>query len=314
VLKVTDPSGSGCYDYAATNSVDVYAPLGVVVDAVPSCDLSGNSYSAVVSGGSGSVSHAWSGAGVTFSDASAASGTYSVGGDGTYTLTDFVTDLRTDGLICTATDSDNVQLAALGATATLIDTCTLQVPYSSSVAGTLGTVSYAWTFSGDTAVTPATSADASGTVAVDAPGGSYTGNLVVTDLRTDIGDPNVGTYSCTASASDSAEAYGPISVSIAPDATDLACPAVDTAGTDVTYTASASGGKGPYTYNWTVTGANTAPACGDSASCLVDSAATDYCAWIQVQVNVDDTFDLCDAEDSEVEVVDKVTLVTASNN
>lgn len=298
--------------------VDVWDPLGVTVDAVPSCNLTDNAYSATISGGSDSgVSHAWSGTGVTFSDASAASGTFDVGAAGTYTLKDVVTDLRTDlpAGECTAEDTDSVALSELSATATLQDTCTLELPYSSTVSGDLGTVSYSWSFSGPTTVTPDMSSAASGTADVAAPGGAnFTGDLTVTDLRTDNSDNSIGTYSCEATSSDTADVYGPISVSIAPDDTSLICPAVDTAGTDVTYTASASGGDGNYSYSWTIGGANTAAACGDSASCLVDSAPDDYCAIITAQVTVDDGFALCAAQDSEEEMVTKTTSVLATNN
>jgi len=75
-----------------------------------------------------------------------------------------------------------------------------------------------------------------------------------------------------------------------------------------------SGGQPPYTVTWNVTGENAAPACGNSVSCLVDSAANNYCAGINVQANVDDSFALCLPKDSETEVVTKQTTVTATNN
>jgi hypothetical protein len=159
-------------------------------------------------------------------------------------------------------------------------------------------VSYDWTCDGG--VDPQ---GQSGTQPADP--GTY--NCTVTATLTDA-------PTCTAtSAPLSVEVFGPISVYLEPSTLDLECPDIDAVGTGVTYTAYPSGGDGNYSYIWTVGGDNVAATCGDADSCPVDFAADDFCGLIDVQVRVNDGTDLCDAVDSEIESVEKVTAVSATD-
>ncbi len=141
----------------------------------------------------------------------------------------------------------------LGATATLTPKCNNTFDYASSVSGGKSPYSYAWTFqrqvvAGDGTVSwtdAGTSTAASGTFSAGAQG-AYRGRLVVTDTAaTASSDPDVtvkGSCSVTTYSS-TINVYNAVggSITLTGDCDDT-----------FAYSATASGGKGPYTYAVTV--------------------------------------------------------------
>ncbi len=105
-ITVTDP-GSGCVQTYKTPDVLVYPPPAVTATVTEGC-VSTFGYSATASGGTpAGVSYAWTFTGpgtVTPSSTTASSGTGTVTVGGSYTASVTVTDLRTDGLTCTASN------------------------------------------------------------------------------------------------------------------------------------------------------------------------------------------------------------------
>lgn len=134
----------------------------------------------------------------------------------------------------------------LGATATLTAQCDNQFDYSSTVSGGKGPYTYAWTFQksdgngGWTNV--ATSSTASGTFDASASGqGTYRAQLTVTD--TEDGATNGKGICETNATSNEVTVYDAVggTVALDPDCDDT-----------FGYSAAGSGGKAPYTYDFTV--------------------------------------------------------------
>jgi hypothetical protein len=201
----------------------------------------------------------------------------------------------------------------LEVTADLSGGCAELFTYATpSVTGGSGDYSYApgWNFTclGASALTPSSTMP-SGTVGVqltDAAPTTCTGTLTVTDNRTDVTIPTSPIANgCVATDSAQATVYAPIQVSITPDATSLTCPAIDTAGDDITFNAAVSGGDGNYTYNWTGCSSMT-------AMCTVDPNDSDFCADETVYLTVDDGTTECAAQDSDMWEYEKQTTVTAT--
>jgi hypothetical protein len=127
---------------------------------------------------------------------------------------------------------------------------------------------------------------------------------------------------CTDSDGGSDSVLTGITTSIAPTPTFLSCtvPVTNTTGFDngtissgISYSATATGGSGNYSYNWIVTGPDEI-VCGNSASCLIDIPDDNFCARTSVKVVVDDDDPRCPGVDSEVEEVSKSTSVNATDN
>lgn len=190
------------------------------------------------------------------------------------------------------------------ATGSLTGSCTNQISYSAQAYFDAafqepipdGQVSYVWTCDGGLSLS-----GKSGTVS--ATPGTY--NCTV--LATLINSP-----SCNATSGNlSATVLTPLSVTMDTAATNLSCPDIDTAGTGSTWVAHPSGGVPPYHYTWSVTGANAASACGDSASCFVNFAPADYCGTIGVQVQLDDS-SACAPVTSNPGSVTKTTAISVT--
>lgn len=206
--------------------------------------------------------------------------------------------VATDAFGCSATvNAGTVNVyAPLSATAKLTATCTLAFGYLGTHTGGSGAVSYAWGFSGGGTTTPGTSTDASGTVAVGTGAVAYTGDLVVTDLRSDLAG-------CTAPAQDTATPFAPLAVALAITAAPAACPAM--ASDAVTYASAASGGNGGYTYQWNDVGCT-------GASCTVDPVADTFCFGQTFTLTLGDTSGICPPVTSKPATYGKVSTVTAT--
>lgn len=217
---------------------------------------------------------------------------------GSVTGTVTVTDPSAASCNATSTSSPVAVFAPLSVVADLTATCSSSFTYDATPSGGSNPagVTYAWTFSGGGTVSPSTSAVKSGAVAVGTPRVAYTGNLTVTDPRTDI--------TCTATGSDTATPLAPIAVDLALQGAGGTCPGLTTDG--VTYAAQAVGGDGAYTYTW-----NGAACTG--TSCAVNPADSTFCFNQSLSVSVDDGSALCPPATSETETYAKTTTVTASN-
>lgn len=237
----------------------------------------------------------------TFSDgtsSSACSG-FRDAGVGTYTGTVSVSAPALNGCSADDTSGSVAVYAPLAASADLTATCAMAFTYDGGVTGGSGdSKTLAWAFTPAAGVSPTSSSTASGAVAVTTAGATYTGTLTVTDPRNGL--------NCTASASDTAVPYGPLSIDLALVPSTLTCPGLSTDA--VTWNAALDGGVPPYTVTWY--GAS----CSGS-SCTVDPADATYCASASLYAVVSDSSSsLCPAATSETETYSKVTTVTASNN
>lgn len=200
------------------------------------------------------------------------------------------------------TDAGSVDVhPVMTVTADLEATCVSAVNYTATGGGSNPAgATYAWTFVADDGVSttnPSTSTDREGAFTVGTNGVSYTGTVVATDARTDL--------VCTATASDSATPYGPISVDLLLTAEAQTCPTMTSDA--ATYTASVTGGDGNYAYAWTGLPCN-------GTICTIDPTDGDFCHDRSLYVTVTDGSGLCGAATSETETFAKVTVITASDN
>jgi hypothetical protein len=220
---------------------------------------------------------------------------------GTWSATVKVTD---SGLQCDDTDdAENARVCPpLDATADLTAACDRTFGYDVQVAGGCdpASASVAWQFSGGGSVNPITSTTRTGTVLVGTPDVSYTGEVKVTDARTDI--------VCTTNDSDSAVPFAPLAINLTPDNQSLTCPGIDATGDDVTYTAHVTGGTGAFSIAWTGICA------GSSMSCTIDDSEQDFCADTTHSFHaiVTDNNPLCGPRASEDETYHKVTTTTVN--
>lgn len=184
------------------------------------------------------------------------------------------------------------------ATATLSADCDVLHFEVTSVTGPdgapvdVGTVGCAWTIKDATDTTVATPTTCSGDIT---PGpGTYTASVVVSASAFGV---------CTASVGP----LGPVTV-VDPLAVGLAGAAGDACvdGDDALYTATPSGGQGPYTYTWH--GAGTG--CSSSSNtCTIDPSNDTMCTDLSIYVTVDDTTS-CPAVDSPTWLYHKDTVVS----
>lgn len=188
----------------------------------------------------------------------------------------------------------------LEASCSLTPTCNLTFDYADGFTGGSGSVSYAWNFYGPqgTTTTPSSSSAASGTVAVSTGAVEYNANLVITDLRTDLPGQ------CTAPCNKSTMPFAPVHVLLASTPASLTCSSpnsnFDTTGT---FTATASGGSGAYTYIW-----GGEAACGSVASCAIND--TNTCGDHSLSVQVQDA--VCGLSNQPTGHYTKVTSVSTS--
>lgn len=217
---------------------------------------------------------------------------------GAHTGTVKVTDLDS-GCQATITTAAVQVYPPLAVTPSLTGSCASTFSYDATPSGGSGSVGYSWAFTSATGTpTPGSSASKSGTVTVNKGGVSYTGEVTVTDLRTD--GPT-----CTATGSTQVTPYLPLSVDLIVKASPPACPAM--ASDAVTYEASPSGGSGSYNYTW-----NGAPLCSGT-SCIVDPADTAFCYNQTLSVKLEDSNGVCPAVTSAPRTYSKVTTVNANS-
>jgi len=296
-LTITDPRTDKVCTATDSATVTLAAVPTATAELTPTCDLSFGYKVTSATGANGqpitNPGCAW-----TFSK----DGTSSSSCNGTMTATQgshtgalTITDPASSCTV-TLTTAAVAVYPPLSVTADLTPTCTESVSYNATVTGGSGGVSYAWTFSPASA-NPATSSSQSGSVAGVA-NVLYTGNLTITDQRTDV--------TCTASASDSATPRKGIQVSLAPTAVAPSCPTMTN--DSVTYQATVTGGSGNFSYSW-----SGATLCSGT-SCTIDPIATTYCDSVSISLTVTDSEGLCGAGVSETETYTKITTITASNN
>jgi len=126
-----------------------------------------------------------------------------------------------------------------------------------------------------------------------------THNLSVT-LTSDTG--------CTETKDVSVDVLGPIVLTVTPDSETRSCTSNPAISTDVvTFTASATGGKGPYTFTWT--GCTKDPS--DQSKCTVDPAGA-FCKDQTVTVKADDS-SACPETGLQSRTYHKETTVTVTN-
>lgn len=212
---------------------------------------------------------------------------------GTLTATLVVTD-PVSGCEADVTPDSVEVYAPLGVTPLLTPTCALSYDYEVvEVHGGSGDYGYEWTFP---AGTPGVSNVPSGSVSVPQGDVDYGATLRVTDLRDDL-------PGCFVDANATTRPYAPVEVVLTPDVSEKTCPAFpdDT----VTFTATAAGGDGVYSYLWTG---------GDCVGpvCTVDPDDSDFCPTGNVSVRVDDGTTLCPYADSESFTWRKETTVTVT--
>jgi hypothetical protein len=216
---------------------------------------------------------------------------------GTYSGTVTVTDTRFD---CDddATGGPVTVYAPLGTGADLTAGCVaaLTVGYDASPVGGSGSYGYAWTFSNGSS-----SSSENGSLTGTA-GGAMNGNVIVTDLRTDLPGQ------CTASAGDSATPFAPLHVDLALVGDGDVC--VEGGSDAATYqVANASGGSGSYDFSWN------GQSCS-GMSCTIDPSNDMFCAEASVSVTMSDHNETtgCIDDTSETETYSKVTLISVSQN
>jgi hypothetical protein len=265
----------------------------------PSCDQ-GFSYSASAEDASG-VAMANPVCKWTFSNGATSSSCsgFLAAAPGSYTGTVEVSDASAPACKQSKTTAPVTVYAKLGVVADLTATCSSSFTYSATPSGGSDPagVGYAWAFSGGGTVTPSASSSKSGSVAVGKAGVAYTGNVVITDPRTDI--------ECKANASDSATPFAPLAVNLALNAAAGSCPGLTS--DSATYSAAATGGNGQYSFTWSD------PACS-GGSCVIDPSDGTFCHAATLFVKVSDTSGICPLSQSETESYAKITSISASDN
>lgn len=179
--------------------------------------------------------------------------------------------------------------------------CSSSFAYRAQVSGgTPAGVSYSWTFGGPGILAPPTSTDLSGTVAITEGWDRFSGDVTVTDLRTD--GPT-----CTALGRATGPAYLPLAVGLHLRTDVLTC-STGLETDAVTYVPVASGGNGNYAYTWngyTCTG----------SSCTMDPSDSNLCLGpISLSVSLSDSSGICPRVTSETETYTKVTTISATDN
>ncbi len=221
---------------------------------------------------------------------------------GNYTVSVDVSD-PSSGCSDTVNNLSVKVLPPLSASATLTPHCNLTFDYSGSGSGGSGSgYKFAWTFSGPGTPVPSSSTTQSGTGVTVPTSGLYTGNLTVTDPRTDI--------ECTAPASASTTPLAPLAVTIAPSATSLTCPSMTTDA--VTYTATPSGGNGLYSYLWSGSLSCSSGGGINDNFCGLNPPDQNFCDKETVQVQLSDSSGICLSANSNIGNYTKVTIVTAN--
>jgi hypothetical protein len=304
-LNLTDNRTDITCTTSATDAAPVYTPLSASADLAPTCDLV-FTHSGSVSGGSPATTTAWA-----FTGPGAASpattpsldGSVAVSSPGIYHGLLTATDVRPDGLTCTASAADNVGAwQALGVDVTLIPNCESGFSYAAeTTGGSPDGVAYSWSFGGPGPVTASSLDTASGSATVDPAGYEYSGQVLVLDQRAD-------GVTCTARDGDACTPFAPLAVNISPDATSKSCADEPPDLTDgLRYTATASGGDGQYSFTWF----GCAP---DTEGCAVDPSDTDLCAEASVFATVDDASVFNDTATTETETYRKVTIITSTDH
>jgi hypothetical protein len=174
--------------------------------------------------------------------------------------------------------------------------------YVASPSGGSGQYSYAWSFSGPSPVTPSSSNAQSGSAGVpDQPtgGGAFTGNLIVTDGRSDV--------TCTAPASATTQVFTPQVVHISVATAAQQCPGMTTDA--VTFGSTVTGGSAgfggnTFSYSW-----RNQPGCSGT-SCTINPSDSLFCDSETTVLTVTDP--VCGVANSETGRYSKVTTVTAS--
>lgn len=298
---ITRSSGSGG---TSPDLKDLAGPAlfnfgGITASAAltPTCGLSAG-YTASAIGANGSPIDnpqcQW-----TFSDGSSSticSGSQTLPA-GSSTGTVKVTD-PTSGCSDTITTAPVTLYAPLSVSAALAGGCTSSFTYDATVTGgsNPSSVSYAWAFSGAGTTTPSSSSVKNGSVTVGTGGVSYTGNLTVTDSRTD-------GLTCTANASNTVTPYAPLLANLTITAQPLACPAMSTDA--VTYHANASGGSGSYTISWS-------DLLCSGTNCTINPADSTFCYNQNLTATVTDQNGVCPPVTTAPASYTKTTTVNAS--
>jgi hypothetical protein len=187
----TRPDGLVCRA-EDTKTIQVVEPLTVTAALAATCDRNFN-FSATTAGGSGAANTSllWSFSGggtVSPSTSTAASGQVVVGtGNVAYEARVTATDRRPDGLVCTAPDTETIQvIEPLTVAAALAPTCDRSFKFSAATAGGNGTTALLWTFSGGGTVSPSSSTAASGEVVVGTGDVGYQATITARDTRSDV--------------------------------------------------------------------------------------------------------------------------------
>ncbi|MCC6751893.1 MAG: hypothetical protein IT371_29840 [Deltaproteobacteria bacterium] len=234
--------------------------------------------------------------GNTVGSSALCSGSFSPASGGTFTGTVVVSD---PGNSCadTVTTAPVAAYPPLSVQPILAATCASSYTYDATVTGGSGSVSYAWSFPGNT--TPGTSSTKSGSVAVGSPGTTYTASITVTDARSDL--------LCTASGQATVTPLAPLAINLTPLATPLTC-AANLTSDAATYQANPSGGNGSYTITWSLAG------CAPGATCTVDPPDNLFCTTVGLSATLSDSSGLCPPAASENELYTKSTTISVSNN
>jgi PKD repeat protein len=204
------------------------------------------SFAATVSGGTGTLTYAWNFGDSLGTTSTAATPTFAYTAAGTYTARVTVMD----AVGGQATNSVQVTISAISIASTTATPSTIDagqtVSFSTSATGGTGTLTYSWNFGDGTAA----GSGANPTHAYST-SGPYTATVTVTD---GIGNQQLGTVAVT---------VNPV-ISIT---TTTATPSTVDVGQTVSFSASATGGTIPLTYDWTF---------GDAVGTATDTATPTY--------------------------------------
>jgi hypothetical protein len=221
-----------------------------------------------------------------------------VAGAGSYTGTVTITDPATSCSDTIKTGSVSL-FSPLQVVPSLAATCSRSFTYDAQVSGGSdpANAKFAWAFSGGGTVTPSSSSTKSGSVSVGTPGAAYTGQVTISDPRSDI--------PCTATGSASATPFAPLAINLNLQTTVQSCPALSSDA--VTYQAVPSGGNGVYNLSWF------GAACS-GISCTINPSDSLFCATVNLYATLSDSSGLCPPATSETETYTKTTTITATNN
>ncbi len=215
---------------------------------------------------------------------------------GSHTLSVTITEASGSGCSDTKTGITVNVYPAPSVIGIMTPTCTNSIDYTAS-GTTYGTPTYSWEFDHGIGV----KSGASGTLTGLTGGALYAGTAKVVDVR--LTGTGADTIVCEATDPKSATPLGPIVPKLEVSPASKTCPMSDDS---VMFTASATGGQGAYSYDWTGCTSNpTIDTCMVSASALL-------CATQTVSVKIDDQSPLCAKTGPLTGSYGKVTTITAS--